>query len=350
MSPGVGAGEADRCKVGAGAGAHQRGGIPGGAPAVYRCMNRREMLRTVLGALAAGRALPTLSASAQGRPAPLLGVTSHMLRPQEVRQLKELGIRHVRIPGILQNWERVKHFRDSMRDMSSKAEDAGIRILWYLHNITEGYSTPARDRDRARWMERMTEYAEWTARLPATDGVQLWNEVDMWVQMPFGAAARAPVREAGALYAEQLRQAYPVIREARRGCLVVASGMADHPERRAPGFLRGVVAERPPVDAYAIHAYGPWSRAREIVREARGIVGESARLWITEFGNDRVGRWDPERHYETWRSTIEGNGRERLAERMYGYCLQTDPRAPWHGLFDPDGRPRAAFRFIAGRR
>lgn len=330
-------------------------------------MNRRRFLAALLlsaagSGLGPARALArpswragTRAPGAPGLAPPVLGINSHVLRPQEVAHIRALGITHARVPGILQRWQKEKFFRDSMRDMSSKAEEAGIRLLWYLHNVPEGYSTPARPGERSDWMRRMTEFAEWTARLPATEAIQLWNEPDAWVQAPFGYAQRIPAREAGLLYAEQLEMAAPVVRSARRRVLVVASGLAQHPEQRAPGFLRGIAEGRPPVDAFAIHAYGPWSGVRARILEARGIVGDATPLWVTEFGNDQQNgaRFDPARHFESWRSVVEGNEREGLAERMYGYTLQTDPRPEFsqHGLLEPDGRtPRRAYRWLSSRR
>jgi hypothetical protein len=327
-------------------------------------MNRRRFLEvlTVAGAGVATGAVrvPIRALQAQTAVGPLpprfpwLGINTHTLRPEEVAHVRALGITLVRVPGILQRWEKERFFRDSMRDMSSKASDAGLALLWYLHNVPEGHSAPAPLRDRRGWMRRMTAFADWTARLPATEAVQLWNEPDAWVQAPFGFAQRIDARDAGALYAEQLEMAAPVVRSAARGVRVVASGVAQHPEHRAPEFLRGMSQSRPPVDAFALHAYGPWSGVRERILEARRIVGESTPVWVTEFGNDQVNgsRFDPARHFESWRSVVEGNRRERLAERMYGYTLQTDPRPEFsqHGLFETDGTtPRRIYHWLRER-
>src|SRR5690606_17227810 len=120
--------------------------------------------------------------------------------------------------------------------------------------------------------ERMARFAAWTARLPACEAVQLWNEQDVWVQAPFGTGVGLGARECGRNYAAQLRLAYPRIKNANPRALVVSGGTADHPDDRWRGFLRGMMEEAPPVDAVAVHAYGPWSRARGIVAEAARIV------------------------------------------------------------------------------
>lgn len=284
-----------------------------------------------------------------------LGINSNTLRPEEVAHLRALGIRRVRLTGILQRWEtNDRGFRAAMREMAAAADAAGIEVLWVLHNVPEGAAVPARLEDRARWMERMTRFAEWVATLPATGAVQLWNEPDQWVQAPFGAAQDLPFEARGRLYAEQLRIAYPRIKAVNPAVRVVAAATADYPPRQGyADFLRGMLVGDPPVDAVAVHAYGPWPRARRIVAEARAIAGDRP-LWVTEFGNDQPNgaRFDPRHHLQSIVSQVEGYERDGLAARAYLYTLPTDPRPQYsqHGLLEPDGTPRAAYRWLRDRR
>lgn len=320
------------------------------------------MLRTLAAALVAaplqrfGAGPQVLEASARDL---VLGINAHMLRPEDRRRISELGLRHIRVPGILQLWETDEQYRAVMRDMARAASEDSLQLLWYLHNVPGGYSRPADLRDRSRWMERMSRFAAWTARLPATEAIQLWNEQDMWAQMPFGYAQGLAADTAGRLYAEQLEQAYPQIKAAGRHVLVVSGATADHPEGRWRGFLRGMLAEQPRVDAVAVHAYGPWARSRRIVLDARNLVQGQTPVWVTEFGNDQQNgeRFSAARHYESITSTVEGAEREGLASRLYLYALQTDPRPEYaqHGLFEPHprsevaGAPRAVYAWLRAR-
>lgn len=284
--------------------------------------------------------------------APILGINSHTYHwrePEVVEQVRDLGMRHVRITGILQFWEgEVPSYRAYMRETAELAAKNGVRLLWVLHNARGKIFHTGVDR---RWWERMTNFAVWTAGLPATDGVQLWNEQDMWVQAPFGSGAspRASAESVGRSYADFLRMAYPRIKKAHPRVRVVSGGTADHPDARWRGFLAGMMESRPPVDAVGFHAYGRWERVGRMLGEAEAVVDGQAPLWLTECGMDTPERFSEARQLQTWRTVIEGNQAEPLAARVYPYCLQTDPRAPGHGLFAPDGSPRSTYRWLRSR-
>ncbi len=317
-------------------------------------MRRRTFVSALLAAAALPAARERLLAQLQVAD-PIVGLNAHNWNDRALRAYRELGIRHIRMPAILQLWEETDRHPADLRNIGNQAERAGIRVLWYLHNIPEGYSRNARLRDRERWMERMTRFAEWAARLPGTEALQLWNEQDQWLQTPFGAAQRTPLEERGRLYADQLHLAYPRIKEVNPDVLVVSGGTADYkPSQGAPAFLRGMLESDPPVDAIGVHAYGAWPAARRLLAAAREVVG-SRPIWQTEFGHDQAngsGPPDLREHLRAWQTTIEGNGREHLAQRQYGYTLQTDPRPQFsqHGLFEPDGvTPRPTYEWLRRR-
>lgn len=317
-------------------------------------MDRRSFL-TRLGSLTAGAAgaawLPApLLGMAGSRGAPLLGINTHLLTAAAIRQVRDLGLGHVRTTIYWPLWERDHEgYRSAMAAGLARTEAAGLEVLVVVHNAWgDVFHTGV---DPAMW----DRFADWVAglalRFPSVEAWQLWNEQEVWVQAPFGAGAtpRASGRETGRSYARQLELAYPRIKQANPRALVVTGGTADHPQGRWRGFLRGMMESEPPCDAVALHSYGLWSRARGMLTEAREAIGPRLPLWLTEFGMDRPDRFSEDRHLETWRSVIVGNEREPLAARLYPYCLQTDPRHPGHGLFAPGGAPRPAYEWLRRR-
>lgn len=282
-------------------------------------------------------------------PHPVVGMntnTYHWREQENIDHLALLGIRHVRVTGILQFWEgEVPSYRAYMQESAELAHKNGVRLLWVLHNSRGDVFSTGVDR---RWWERMASFAAWTARLPAVEGVQLWNEQDVWVQSPFGAGARPRLSAEGVgrNYARFLRYAYPRIKKANPRVQVVSGGTADHPDERWRGFMVGMMESNPSLDVVGVHAYGPWNRARGIVQEVVSTVAGQAPVWLTECGNDRPERFDPAYQLTCWRTVVEGNARERLVERVYPYTLPTDPGDPGHGLFHVAGGPRPAYRWL----
>lgn len=272
----------------------------------------------------------------------------HWRSPENLERVRQLGIRHIRLTAILQPWEADEHsYRAALRESADMAAEDGVRILWVLHNTTAYFRVPL----DAGWWARMIGFAEWMAALPATEGIQLWNEQDQWHQAPFGAGVDLVAEDCGRHYAEFLRLAYPRIKAVRPSVQVASGGTADFPaEQRGPAFLRGMMESAPPVDAIAVHAYGPWGRVRGMLVEARQLIGDHAPLWLTETGNDRPAAFDPGYQLECWRSVLEGNGRERLAARVYPYSLVTDPADPGHGMHDVDGTPRPVWEWMRTQR
>lgn len=111
----------------------------------------------------------------------------------------------------------------------------------------------------------------------------------------------------------------PTRRAARAGVPADQSRRAARPWRSPPRppitgstSASAMVAEDPPVDAVVINAYGPWSRARELVADAGEVVGER-QLWVTEFGSDQDNGavFDPAGHLEP--IIVPGRGAHRRA-------------------------------------
>lgn len=282
---------------------------------------------------------------------PLLGLNSHMLRPGDRADLKALGMRYVRVPGILQKWERnTDNYVAVMLDMDRAAQEDGLKLLWYLHNVEGGEPQPADSLWHGpQWAERMSMFAEWVAMLPATEAIQPWNEPNGYRQQPFGLADGYRPGEIGNLYGMALALHAERIRRVAPGVKVVAAGLT-----LLPGWLeclRGIVRQEPQVNAYAIHPYGLWAQAEADLRVARYNAG-STPVWATEFGNNQQNGepFDRLRHARAWTTFVEGNERLGLAARAYGYVLQTDPAYPNHGLYDLDGTPRAAYLWLQARK
>ncbi len=308
-------------------------------------MNRRTFLRTSAArAFAGGLALPAVAAwdsfpGGRGRAgAPIVGINAHILTAEYIRHLHTLGIRHVRTTLLWPLWrEDASAYRAAWQEVIDRSTDAGLRLLVVAHNWPSDRPVVASGVDR-EMMDRFADFiADQARRYPGVEAWQLWNEQDLWVQAPFGAGRGVPMRKRGANYAEQLRLAYPRIKQANRRALVVTGGTAEHPAR---GFLAGMMADAPPCDAVAVHAYGPWEQARDRIVAARRLVGSHAPIWVTECGS-RSHEVTEGRQVADWRSLLGGNDEERLAARLYPYALLS---TAWgHSLLGPKGARREAY-------
>lgn len=279
---------------------------------------------------------------------PLLGLnapTYHWREAETRGHLGALGVQYVRITAVLQAWETVPSYGAYLRESAALAEADGVEILWVLHNA-DGYFRAAPGEG---WEERMARFAAHVAAIPGTAAIQLWNEPDVWHQAPFGAGQDRPARECGRRYARHVAAVAAQVRAQSPGVRIVTAGTADHPSERWRGFLAGMMESPPPCDAIGFHSYGPWERTRGRILEARSILGDHAPLWVTECGNDRPDDFDPAHQLRCWQGVVEGNERERLAERVYPYSLVTDPADPGHGLLNLDGSPRPAYTWLERR-
>ncbi len=260
---------------------------------------------------------------------PVIGLNVHTLTDREVAEVVSLGIDRVRTTLYTTAWTRYPSYPQSFRELVQRCDEAGIRLTVLVHNWfpDDPVVDIGVDRDL---MDRFADFvADRAADMSTVEAWQLWNEQDLWVQAPFGAGRGIPMRDRGRAYADQLRLATPRIRQANPRALVVSGGIVSVTDT----FLEGMLESDPPVDAVAVHLYGGWNRVRGSLRHARSLVGARP-LWLTECGNRRGSD-----HLLTWRSVIEGNDAERLAERLYPYALdggvedyhtlRGKPTAPW---------------------
>ncbi len=281
---------------------------------------------------------------------PVLGMNVHELKPSAYQLLREMGISHVRNTIYLPLWNENSSYRAGKAAQAKQALELGIETMFVVHNAwgdvfsTEG--TAERERVKREALRSMMEIAR---EIPEAEALQLWNEVDVWVQAPFGSANGDEAFDVGRDYGEWFIGAYESLKAINPDLLVVTSGTADHASGRWEGFLEGMVSTPGfRADAVSIHAYGSWPRVRDMALRAREIIDPSGiPLWITEGGTSATGYdWSPQQHANAWRSVIEGNNREKIAARFYPYCLETDPRYPAHGLFNPDGTERPILDYL----
>lgn len=292
----------------------------------------------------------TLTPAVEQVDEPILGMNVHELKPSAFNLLGELGISHLRNTIYLPLWENNSSYRTTKRIGVQQARAQGIKTLLVVHNawgdVFEVEGTAERARVKREALESMIDVAR---EIPEAEAIQLWNEVDVWVQAPFGSADGDDAYEVGRDYGEWFIEAYEALKAVDPDLLVVTSGTADHASGRWEGFLEGMVSTPGfRADAVSIHAYGRWPRVREMVIRARKIIDPTGiPLWITEGGTSATGDdWSPQAHASAWRSVIEGNNHERIAARFYPYCLETDPRYPSHGLFNVDGTPRPIVDYL----
>lgn len=309
-------------------------------------MQRRHFIRTlVLGSAAGFRPWlePRRSGAAWSAAAapPVVGLNSHMLTPSAIARLRDLGIVHVRHTLYWPLWER-PGYADAFATSVARAHAAGLRLLLVVHNWAGGrvFSSGV---SRRIMRELAAFVAARAGELPQVEAWQLWNEQDVWVQAPFGASTGVPMVQRGRLYAEQLEIAYPLIKRANPGALVVSGGIAAGADS---GFLAGMMESGPPVDAVAVHAYGGYPALREKVLAARAIVGARAPIWATEAGENTD---DDSRQLEAWRQIIDGNAAEGLAARVYPYVLEAGETERGHGLLRKDATVRPAYRWLRSR-
>lgn len=313
-------------------------------------MDRRSFLKqSSAGVLAAtgvlgstARWAPLAAAEIQaGRP--ILGINAHMLTQEYIRHLQALGIRHVRTTVLWPWWrEDASAYRAAWKEVVDRSTDAGLRLLVVAHNWPSDRPVVASGVNTGM-MDRFADFvADQARRFPSVEAWQLWNEQDLWVQAPFGAGRGLPMARRGEHYADQLRLAYPRIKQGNSRAVVVTGGTAEHP---SSGFLAGMMESEPPCDAIAVHAYGPWGQSKERIAAARNIVGGHAPIWVTECGS-RTHEISEAGQLADWRSAIEGNDRERLAARLYPYALLS---TAWgHSLIGSNGAPRPAYSWVKG--
>lgn len=280
---------------------------------------------------------------------PVLGINSHLLRDADLRLIRELGFTHVRSTLISSLWDGNAGYAAAMKEHTARVVDHGLGMLYVVHNahgkVFRSPDDPVAARAFTAIVETMLD------ALPEVESWQLWNEMDVWFQAPFGTG-HLPPRSGfitGVNYAKWWKDAYTRLKNRRPDALLVTGGVADHPSDRVWSFLRGVASRGIEADALALHAYGKWDRARVRYFKTREIVGNTIPIWLTEFSGKPGSSWTPEYQAEAVRDVIEGNQASPLFASIYPYCLETDPNDPWYGLRNVDGSPRPLLDWLHQR-
>jgi hypothetical protein len=299
-----------------------------------------------------------LSSSATDRPATLrhgradVGIVVQHLDQQSVAQVMDLGLRHIRYTLYWYLWENPTYRREWERGLQ-RALQAGLDPLIVVHQ-------PAMDDfpRRAMVYQLFARFMEArAAEFPAVRAWQLWNEMDVAFTDVFGAGhSEVSLYQRGRYYAEMLTLAYPAIKRANRKAIVVTGGIASAADG---GFLDGLYDGKAPYDVLALHTYGfPLA----MTFDARGLAarrimkehGDSRPLWNTEFGLEQAiipSDWRltaaqiDTAQLQAWQTSIEGNSRARVYDRIYGYVL-TEGKDLGFDLVRLDGSGRPAYQWL----
>lgn len=278
-----------------------------------------------------------------------VGINAHVLTPEMIHRIQTLGIRHVRTTVTTDRWRANDYaYRDAIREMVERCDAAGFELLVVLHNYAGG-PVHAVGHDLDLLHREASTMADVIRALPTVKAWQLWNEVDVWVQAPFGAGGTAGdgALDIGRNYANWLARVLPMLREIAPGAKFVSAAPADHPSERWRGFLKGLAVMRPKVDAIGVHAYGAAPRSVPLLEDARRIVdayGQGIPLWLTECGNDRPEH--PHRLGTAVTTTVDALLSHPIVERVYPYVLWSDEAG--HSLLHPETQwPTPAYDGLA---
>lgn len=320
-----------------------------GAALMVGCGESPAPSRRPTGSLSSASLLAEPSPGAATHRAPTLGINSHLLLEDDLRLVRDLGFTHVRSTLYTPRWIEDPSYAASARENTARTVANGLGLLYVVHNARAEVIRMGNDPRAAR--QFTSTLAEMVRALPGVEGWQLWNEPDVWVQAPFGAGAipRHRAERVGQNYGRWWSETYTALKQINPSAKLVTAAAADAPGDRWRGFYRGLLESGAVADAIGVHAYGLWDRVRERLREVRAVVGPGTPLWLTECGGLPGDNWTPDHQTEAWRGTIEGSEREALADRVYPYCLETDPNDPWYGIRDVDGSDRPVLTWLHRR-
>jgi hypothetical protein len=281
-----------------------------------------------------------------------VGIAVHRIDAQSVREVRELGIRHIRYTLYWSLWQSSDYRRKWEEDLR-RGLSAGFEPLVVVHSPPFG-NFQQRERVYLAFSRFMAARA---AQFPQVHAWQLWNEMDVAFTDVFGAGHDdVSLRERGRLYGEMLRLAYPAIKHGNPHALVVVGGIASDVEA---GFLDGLYDSRAEYDVLAIHTYGfplllQFQRRGEETRRIMARHHDRRPVWNTEFGQERAVIPDHQQltdaqteseQLRAWRSVVEANDRQHLYDRMYGYVL-AEGQDLGFGLVRQDGSVRPAYLWL----
>jgi hypothetical protein len=292
------------------------------------------------------------SAGASSTRAATVGVGSHQLDDASIERLLDLGVRHVRTTLYWSHWQDAAYRRNFARELR-RAVAAGLDPLILVHaQPSGGY------REREQVYRQFADFmAARVTEFPEVRYWQLWNEMDVGFTDVFGAGRpEVSLFDRGRNYARMLSQAYPAIKRANPRAVVVTGGIASGIEE---GFLDGMFAAGARYDVLAIHSYGfplagPFRDRGLLARRIMRAHRDDRPLWNTEFGLESgvvapgwpAGRADVDRyHLEAWQSSVQGNSRDAIYDRIYGHVLKQDGDLSYD-LVRSDGSPRPAYLWL----
>ena len=221
------------------------------------------------------------------RPHIPLGVVAHRLDSAEVSELRELGVKYVRITfyASFDRSGQLAHLSQSLAALDA----VGIAPLIVVHDFASADQV-------APTMADLTE------RFPDRQ----WQVGNEWDFTPEHFAST------GTAYAQLMQE---VLTKAPRGRYVglgLAGGDLPRWER---WFASYRAAGGPRLDAYAIQVYGD---VQAQVAEAKRLAGDTP-LWVTEVGGLPNASGLPETQAATFST----------ADRIYGYCLTAGDGYGW---------------------
>ena len=277
---------------------------------------------------------------------PVLGINSHSLSHEDLQLLRSLHIQEVRSTIITTLWNAFPSYRNRIRENTLRAKSYGMRLVYVVHNA---YGPPFRWPYTLSEARRFTEtVATMLEALPEVEAWQLWNEQNVWMQAPFGAGSTPPLPPEwiGWNYGEWWKEAYARLKDAHPHVLLVTGATADDASASWQGFLEGFAETGAQADAIAVHAYGTAESRLPILDRARDLFVNSP-VWVTECGAPPGPLWTAERQLDSWRSFVDRSGGR--VQRVYPYCLQTDPHDPWYGMWNVDGTERPVLTWLRSR-
>jgi hypothetical protein len=310
-----------------------------------------------------GRQAAEPAAAAVSERVSRVGVGTHKLDESSITHLLDLGVRHVRVTLYWNQWEADRGYRRVVAAALDRALAAGLVPLVVVHG--NPWNLGWADR-RAAYRAYAAFVAARVAQFPRVRYWQLWNEMDEGFTDIFGADVHGAGTivvsrfQRGVYYAESLDLSYPAVKAANPDAVVVTGGIAGPLDRRASdNFLEGMYAANARYDVLAIHSYGfpLWTAFRGRGLHAREVMrrhGDDRPLWNTEFGVESgvvAPGWpaapaDIDRyHLDGWRSSVEGNARERIYDRIYGHVLQQGGDLSYD-LVRSDGTARPAYSWL----
>ena len=261
---------------------------------------------------------------------PELCIGVHVIDRKAVEDLKELGIRTVRTTLY---WNTAETEKGVYNPDTLEACDKAFGLL--LRNgimpLVVVHEAPA----YASFAQRGAAYRAFAdfmrmcvTRWPKIKYWELWNEMDSAFTDLFGAMnPKIPPEARGRYYAEMLKEAYPAIKKANPGAVVVLGGVAGAVTPFMEGVYKG--GGKGYFDVMNIHTYGmplAWSFVNRGIETGQVMerFGDGQKpIWNTEFGTEAgsyIAAWGKPESLEEF-DRIQAEYLTELALLNKQYCL-----------------------------